>query len=54
MLLNMENETKSGNNSTLVSEVDLSSSHWPVSMAGLNLFNPKTEANRTPLLYQTC
>lgn len=35
-------------------EVDPSSSHQAISIAGLNLSNPKTEAKNAPLLCQTC
>lgn len=47
-----KNKTRSRNNSVLVSGVDLSSSQQAVSMAGLNLFNHKTEANHTLLRRQ--
>lgn len=50
-----KNQTNSGNNSIPVrAEVDLSSPLQAISMAGLNLFNPKTEANHPLLLCQTC
>lgn len=53
-LVKEKTKQKCRNNSVLVSEVDLGSSHQAVSMAGLNLFNPKTEANHTQPLRQMC